>query len=208
MLAGNAARQLPETAPRALQLPLDSSKVVTLIGIRRSGKTYLLYDTMRRLEALGVERRRMLYLNFEDDRLLPVKARELDLILRAHEELFPETIGQRKYLFLGPRDLGPGGGSRSGAQGGTDPGGSQRSPQRGSTRYQSRRGVALSAAGSGLNHDLPPVERLGIARRRIALHAAQAQMAAEQLLIEPLARALRRKAPEQGGDLEIDRFRR
>jgi hypothetical protein len=31
---------------------------------------------------------------------LPVKARELDLILRAHEEFFPEAIGQRKYLFL------------------------------------------------------------------------------------------------------------
>jgi predicted AAA+ superfamily ATPase len=100
VLAGNAARRLPETAPRALQLPLDSHKAVTLIGIRRSGKTDLLYETMRRLEALGVGRRCMIYLNFEDDRLLPVKARELDLILRAHEELFPEAIGQRKYLFL------------------------------------------------------------------------------------------------------------
>lgn len=100
VLSANAARRLPETAPRALRLPLDSTKVVTLIGIRRSGKTYLLYDTMRRLEALGIERRRMIYLNFEDDRLLPVKVRELDLILRTQDELFPEAIGQRKYLFL------------------------------------------------------------------------------------------------------------
>lgn len=38
VLSGNAARRLPETAPRALQLPLDSTKVVTLIGIRRSAK--------------------------------------------------------------------------------------------------------------------------------------------------------------------------
>ncbi len=42
----------------------------------------------------------MIYLNFEDDRLLPIKTRELDAILRAHEELYPEISGRRKYLFL------------------------------------------------------------------------------------------------------------
>jgi uncharacterized protein len=100
VLAENTARELPPAAPRTLQLPVDSGKVVTLVGIRRSGKTYLLYDTMRRLEAQGVDRRQMIYLNFEDDRLLPIKTRELDAILRAHEELYPEISGRRKYLFL------------------------------------------------------------------------------------------------------------
>jgi hypothetical protein len=60
------SRPLPTVAPRALQLPLTLRKVVTLVGIRGSGKTYLLYDTMRRLEAEGVDRRRMVYLSFED----------------------------------------------------------------------------------------------------------------------------------------------
>ena len=86
--------------PRQLELPLDSNKVVTLVGIRRSGKTYLLYRTMHRLEARGVDRRRMLYLNFEDDRLLPIQTGELDLILRAHEELYPDVAGQKKYVFF------------------------------------------------------------------------------------------------------------
>jgi predicted AAA+ superfamily ATPase len=100
VLAQATTRPLPVTTPRTLELPLDTRKVVTLVGIRRSGKTYLLYATMRRLEAQGVDRRHLLYLNFEDDRLLPIQQGELDLILRAHEELYPETAGQPKYLFF------------------------------------------------------------------------------------------------------------
>jgi predicted AAA+ superfamily ATPase len=100
ILAFNTARPLPEAAPRTLQLPLDTEKITTLIGIRRSGKTYLLYETMRRLEARGVDRRQMLYLNFEDDRLLPIKSRELDLIMQAHAELYPEFAQRKKYIFF------------------------------------------------------------------------------------------------------------
>lgn len=91
---------MPPATPRTLELPLDPRKVVALVGIRRSGKTYLLFETMRRLEATGVDRRQLVYLNFEDDRLLPIQVRELDVILRAHEELYPEVSGRRKYLFF------------------------------------------------------------------------------------------------------------
>jgi len=42
----------------------------------------------------------MLYLNFEDDRLLRIRTSELDLVLRAHEELYPEFALQKKYLFF------------------------------------------------------------------------------------------------------------
>ncbi len=100
VLTQTMTRPLPQTLRRTLELPLDSSKVVTLVGIRRSGKTYLLFATMQRLESQGVDRRRLLYLNFEDDRLLPIQTGELDLILRAHEELYPEVAGQRKWLFF------------------------------------------------------------------------------------------------------------
>ena len=42
----------------------------------------------------------VIYLNFEDDRLLPIDACELDLILRAHDELFPDFSGKRRYVFF------------------------------------------------------------------------------------------------------------
>ncbi len=108
VLAHNTTRALPDVTPRTLQLPLDLRKVVALVGIRRSGKTYILYETMRRLEAQGVDRRRMIYLNFEDDRLLPIHARQLDLILRAHEELYPDFAREKKYLFFDEVQNAPG----------------------------------------------------------------------------------------------------
>jgi predicted AAA+ superfamily ATPase len=100
VLTQSTTRVLPASTPRTLELPIDSRKVVTLVGIRRSGKTFLLYETMRRLLEMGVDRRQLLYLNFEDDRLLPIQTGELDLILRAHEELYPEFSDEKKYLFF------------------------------------------------------------------------------------------------------------
>ena len=100
VLAQSTTRPLPPAKMRKLALPLDSHKVVALIGIRRTGKTFLLYQTMRQLEVQGVSRRRMLYLNFEDDRLLPIRTGDLDSILRAHDELYPEMAGQEKYVFF------------------------------------------------------------------------------------------------------------
>ena len=100
VLTQSAMRPLPPATPRTLELPLDSNKIVALVGIRRSGKTFLLYETMRRLEARGVDRRQLIYLNFEDDRLLPIDVRELDLILQAHDELYPEFSGRRRYVFF------------------------------------------------------------------------------------------------------------
>lgn len=100
VLAQSTTRPLPATVPRALELPLATRKVVALVGIRRSGKTWLLYETIRRLEARGVDRRQLVYLNFEDDRLLPIRPGELDLVLRAHEELYPEFAGHTKYFMF------------------------------------------------------------------------------------------------------------
>lgn len=74
--------------------------MVGLAGVRRSGKTFLFFHTIQRLLAQGIGRSRLIYLNLEDDRLQPLRAEDLDLVLRCHRELFPETIGQRCYLFI------------------------------------------------------------------------------------------------------------
>jgi len=100
VLQQSVSRLLPKCRARELDLPLGSGKVVGLAGVRRSGKTFLFFRTIQRLVEQGIGRPRLLYLNFEDDRLQPLRAEELDLVLRCHRELFPETIGQRCYLFL------------------------------------------------------------------------------------------------------------
>jgi predicted AAA+ superfamily ATPase len=102
------ARKLPPCRSRARELPTGTGKVIGLSGLRRTGKTFLLFDTIRRLEAAGVDRRNLLYLNFEDDRLQPLRPEELDLILRGWNELFPELTGSRVYLFLDEVQSAPG----------------------------------------------------------------------------------------------------
>jgi predicted AAA+ superfamily ATPase len=104
------SRPLPEAASRDLHLPLNPGKVVGLTGIRRCGKTFLLYETMHRLVAQGVDRRRILYLNFEDDRLQPIPqdGKAYDLVLRCHGELYPDLAHESVYLFLDEVQEAPG----------------------------------------------------------------------------------------------------
>jgi predicted AAA+ superfamily ATPase len=91
---------IPNVFDRELSLPLNLEKVITLSGIRRSGKTSLLFITIHRLINSGVAKPCIIYLNFEDDRLFPVRLSEMDLILRAYHELYPDKIDETKYLFF------------------------------------------------------------------------------------------------------------
>ena len=103
-----ADRPLPECRPRELSLPRDSGKVIGLSGVRRCGKTFLFFDTIRQLVAGGVDRRRVVYLDFEDDRLQPVQSGDFDLVLRCLREVFPEAAIGRLYLFLDEVQSAPG----------------------------------------------------------------------------------------------------
>ncbi|WP_455624593.1 ATP-binding protein [Parabacteroides sp.] len=66
------------------------------VGIRRAGKSYLLYQRMQQLLAQGVQWDEMLYINFEDERLTGMKAEDLNLLLEIHLEMY----GKGPILFL------------------------------------------------------------------------------------------------------------
>ena len=59
-----------------------------LVGIRRAGKSYLLYQQMQKLLKEGHGWDEMLYLNFEDERLEGFSTQDFNLILEAHFELY------------------------------------------------------------------------------------------------------------------------
>ncbi|MBU2574168.1 MAG: ATP-binding protein [Elusimicrobia bacterium] len=84
---------------RFLELPFNSGKIITVSGVRRSGKTFLLLDAISRLLSQGVEISRIVYVNFEDERL-DVDKKELDLILQACQELYPEAEPSNTYFFF------------------------------------------------------------------------------------------------------------
>ena len=90
----------PELISREVRLPTDLQKVITLYGPRRSGKTYLFYQTMLELEKVGVPAKKILYINFEDERILPFSKDDWEILLESFFELYPENVGEKMYLFL------------------------------------------------------------------------------------------------------------
>jgi predicted AAA+ superfamily ATPase len=87
-----------DVKPRELQPPLDTKKIITLIGVRRCGKTSILYDMINKLSTT-VDKTKLLFLNFEDERL-DLSIDELDLVLQSFRELYPEQDLSECYFFF------------------------------------------------------------------------------------------------------------
>jgi len=67
------ALKLTETSiSRHYKFPEAKEVIKVAIGMRRSGKTYFLFQTIRQLLSKNVVLDRILYINFEDDRILPM----------------------------------------------------------------------------------------------------------------------------------------
>ncbi len=93
-------RVLPTPIARDTQIRALPGKIDAVLGMRRSGKTWLLFDHAARLVADGLPRDRILYLNFEDERLMPMQAADLHLVLDAFLARFPEHAGQECWLLF------------------------------------------------------------------------------------------------------------
>ncbi|MFA5103451.1 MAG: ATP-binding protein, partial [Candidatus Thermoplasmatota archaeon] len=92
-------RTLPELVPRTTHLP-ENDQIQTLIGLRRVGKTFLLYQKIQELLSQGIPKETILFINYEDERLLNLKADQLHLLLEAYYELYPEHVSKKLYLFF------------------------------------------------------------------------------------------------------------
>lgn len=67
-----------------------------LVGVRRAGKSYMLYQRIQQLLHEGKQWDEMLYLNFEDERLENFTAEDFNRLLECHQEMY----GKRPMLFL------------------------------------------------------------------------------------------------------------
>jgi uncharacterized protein len=85
---------------RIARFPDAPNKIKVAIGMRRTGKTYFLYQSILQLLQQKVPLTRILYINFEDDRLLPLDAKKLAGLLEAFYSLYPENHNHKCYLFL------------------------------------------------------------------------------------------------------------
>ena len=69
-------------------LSLEENANYVLIGIRRAGKSYMLYQKIHDLVAKGHSLEEILFINFEDERIIDIRKEELHLILEAYREMF------------------------------------------------------------------------------------------------------------------------
>ena len=96
---------VPQVFERDLDLgnpqePKRDNIVNVVVGARRCGKTYRLYQEMQRLQGRGVELDRMLYFNFEDERLRPYEPSLLADVLDTFYALHPAARTEGACIFF------------------------------------------------------------------------------------------------------------
>ena len=72
----------------------------SIIGMRRTGKTYAAYQRMLELMNEGIPLERIVYINFDDERLRLVTVDDLHFIGEAHAAMYPEAAQEKCWYFL------------------------------------------------------------------------------------------------------------
>jgi len=79
---------------------VDVGKIYSIIGPRRSGKTYFLFEIIYSLLKKKIDKTQILYLNFEDERLRDLNVDDLQKILDSYYELYPHNTSKKVYCFF------------------------------------------------------------------------------------------------------------
>ena len=83
-----------EVLPRAYAL--DESVNYVFTGVRRAGKSYMMYAIIKQLLQNGCSMADILYLNFEDERIDNFTALDFNLLVECHQEIY----GREPRIFL------------------------------------------------------------------------------------------------------------
>ena len=89
-----------EAIPRDIKLPVKRKDIITIPGVRRCGKSTVMELAVNELVASGVSRERILWVGFDDERLARMKVEELDNILSAYMEMYPDIPLKDVYMFF------------------------------------------------------------------------------------------------------------
>lgn len=95
-----ALKQSKDFVRRDYQFPEAKNLAKVAIGMRRSGKTYFLFQTMRDLISQEIPLDRLLYLNFEDERLLPLDQKKMGELIDSLYTSNPHLHDVKCFLFL------------------------------------------------------------------------------------------------------------
>lgn len=99
-LADAVSMDIPSHVVREFLLPQIPNKAFAVIGMRRTGKTYFLYQLMGHLLHLGIDRSQLVYFNFEDERFADLSVKDLHWIPDEYYAMFPENRDATVYFFF------------------------------------------------------------------------------------------------------------
>jgi predicted AAA+ superfamily ATPase len=91
---------IPKLTRRDVHIPAIADKAIAVIGMRRAGKTTLLWQILQDRLAQGMQREGLLYFGFEDERLAGMTVADLDLIVEEYYQLHPEWRDARRPVFF------------------------------------------------------------------------------------------------------------
>ena len=100
LIALNQAELPFERIEREVVLPQNPELIITVPGVRRAGKSSLLMLAVNKLLASGVNREQILWVNFDDERLDGMPTEELDEVLQAYREMYPNISLKDVYMFF------------------------------------------------------------------------------------------------------------
>jgi len=99
-LGESLTETIPSSTPRVVYGTVSlPGKATAVIGMRRAGKTTFLHQLRRERLERGVGRERLPYLNFEDERLVGLRADQLHLVLEEYYRLHPALRGREQVTW-------------------------------------------------------------------------------------------------------------
>lgn len=91
---------LPTLTRRDVWLPAVKGKATAVIGMRRAGKTSLLWQILADRQASGTPREGLLYFSFEDERLADLRVQDLDQLVENFYQINPSWRDARRATFF------------------------------------------------------------------------------------------------------------
>lgn len=92
--------EVAKSVPRQASFPEAENLVKIAIGMRRVGKTYFSMQKILELLEKKIPLESILYINFEDDRLLPMDHKAMGKLIDAFYTFYPENHSRECYIFL------------------------------------------------------------------------------------------------------------
>ncbi len=92
--------QVRDSVPRKVRFPQSDLMITVAIGMRRSGKSYAIFQKINQLLDEGIKKEQILFIDFEDDRLLPMNMKEMGQLLDEFYSIYPENHSKKCYFFL------------------------------------------------------------------------------------------------------------